>query len=601
MATRASRISMAAVLPLAFFSAASAQVTQRVDVGPGGAQAGGFSMAPSMSADGRFVAFESTATDLVPGDTNGKMDVFVRDRALGTTERVSVDSAGVEGNGDSAHPSISADGRYVAFSSVASNLVAGDTNGNTDVFLRDRVAGTTVRLSVKPSGAQAFGASRYPSISADGRYVAFESSSHDIVAGDTNGQFDIFVRDVVAGTNERVSVDSSGNEANDGSFAAAISGDGRFVAWESDATNLVAVDTNPGIDIFVHDRQTGTTELASLYANGAQADAWCEAPAISGDGRFVTFYTVDPLDPADTNALYDVFVRDRQLATTQLVSCNSAGVAGDGNSMGASAISADGRYVVFSSLAMNLGPAAPYNPWFDVFLRDRVLGTTEQIDVASAGTPGNDDAEGVLGVSSDGRYVAFASLASNLVPSDTNAAQDIYVRDRFGGPNFASLCFPGYDGTIACPCNNDPTFVGSGCANTATPAGALLAAFGSTSLASDTLTFVASDEKPTALSVLLQGTSVNAVGIVYGQGVRCVTGTLKRLFSRNASGGVVTLPNFGAGDSSVSARSAAKGDLISAGQLRYYLVFYRDPIVIGGCPPASTFNATQTGEILWAP
>jgi len=329
LATRASRISIATFLPLVFCAAASAQVTQRVDVGPGGTQAGGFSLAPSISADGRFVAFASTATNLVPGDTNGKMDVLVRDRVLATTERVSVDSAGTQGDGDSADPSISADGRYVAFSSFASNLVAGDTNGNTDIFLRDRVAGTTVRLSVKPSGAQAFGASRKPSISADGRFVAFESSSHDIVAGDTNSQWDVFVRDVVAGTNERVSVDSSANEANDGSFNAAISADGRFVAWESDATNLVAADTNPGFDIFVHDRQTGTTEVVSRYANGAQADAWCLNAAISGDGRFVTFYTQAPLDPADTNGLYHVFVRDRQAGTTELVSRNSAGVQGN--------------------------------------------------------------------------------------------------------------------------------------------------------------------------------------------------------------------------------------------------------------------------------
>src|SRR5439155_1129649 len=230
--------------------------------------------------------------NLVTGDTNAVSDAFVYDRVTGTTERVSVSSAGAEANGTSFAPAISADGRFVAFPSEATNLVPGDTNGATDVLVRDRRTGTTERVSVSSAGAEANGTSFTPAISADGRLVAFASEADDLVIGDTNQAFDVFVHDGMTGTTERVSVDSTGAQANAASiehFCPALSADGRFVAFESDATNLVPVDTNAATDVFVRDRLTATTDRVSVDSTGAQANDRSDFPAISADGSVVAF------------------------------------------------------------------------------------------------------------------------------------------------------------------------------------------------------------------------------------------------------------------------------------------------------------------------
>jgi len=294
--------------------------TTRVSVDSAGTQGtGGHSYETSLSADGRFVAFRSEATNLVAGDTNAADDIFVHDRQTGTTTRVSVDSAGTQGNSYSYTPSISADGRYVAFLSNASNLVAGDTNASWDIFVHDRQTGTTTRVSVDSTGTQGNGASAYhPSLSADGRFVAFLSEASNLVAGDTNGRSDIFVHDRQTGTTTRVSVDSAGTQGTGGhSYTPSISADGRYVAFASTATNLVAGDTNGTGDIFVHDRQTGFVAFFSYATN---------------------------LVAGDTNGLRDIFVHDRQTGTTIRVSVDSAGTQGNGNSF-APSISADGRFV----------------------------------------------------------------------------------------------------------------------------------------------------------------------------------------------------------------------------------------------------------------
>src|SRR5947199_301364 len=193
---------------------AGAQTTVRVSVASDGTEGNDVSLGSALSADGRFVAFDSAATDLVAGDTNGVADVFVHDRQTGTTERVSVDSAGNQAKDARRGVALSADGRFVAFTSAATNLVAGDTNGPTDVFVHDRQRGTTERVSVDSAGTQANGASTGVALSADGRFVAFTSAAPDLVAGDTNGAADIFVHDRQTGTTERVSMDSAGNQGN---------------------------------------------------------------------------------------------------------------------------------------------------------------------------------------------------------------------------------------------------------------------------------------------------------------------------------------------------------------------------------------------------
>src|SRR5213078_3528455 len=317
-------------------------MTARVSVASDGTQANNVSSYPALSADGRFVAFQSDATNLVVGDTNGKTDVFVHDRQTGTTERVSVASGGgTQGTGNSggffAFPALSADGRLVAFQSDATNLVAGDTNGATDVFVHDRQTGATERVSVTSGGRQGNGFSAGPVLSADGRFVAFHSAATNLVTGDTNGAADVFVHDRQTGTTERVSVASGGTQSNAASLGSALSADGRFVAFQSDATNLVAGDTNGATDVFVHDRQTGATERVSVASGGGtqgnrNSGGFFAFPALSAAGRLVAFQSAATnLVADDTNGATDVFVHDRQTGTTERVRVASGRTQGNGS------------------------------------------------------------------------------------------------------------------------------------------------------------------------------------------------------------------------------------------------------------------------------
>ncbi len=404
-----------------------AGTTERVSVVSGPVESDGASSEHAVNADGRYVAFMSTADNLVAGDTNGAPDVFVRDRQAGTTERVSVATDGTEGDGSVWSPAISADGRYVAFTSTSDNLVAGDTNGAPDVFVRDRQAGTTERVSVAGDSTEGNADSEAPSLSSDGRYVMFMSAADNLVAGDTNGAPDVFVRDRQAGTTERVSVAGDGSQALGFSGYPATSADGRYVAFVSAADNLVAGDANGVPDVFVRDRQAGTTERVSVASGGGEADAFSWYPATSGDGRYVVFLSAaDDLVAGDTNGAPDVFVRDRQAGTTERASVATDGSEGNADSgTAAPSISADGSRVAFVSGASNL-VAGDTNGVGDVFLRDRQAGTTERVSVAGDGTQA-DAASTSTAISADARYVAFSSLATNLVSGDLNGSSDVFV------------------------------------------------------------------------------------------------------------------------------------------------------------------------------
>ncbi len=306
-------VAMALLGVVATTSGAAEGDTTFVSVDSSGNQANSHSYGtPSISSDGRFVAFGSSASNLVANDTNNRRDVFVRDRQAGTTERVSVDSLGMQANERSFDPSISADGRFVAFFSPASNLVPNDTNGWYDVFVHDQQTGTTELVSVDSSGNQGNSLSQFPSISADGRFVAFHAYASNLVPNDTNRKLDVFVHDRQTGTTERVSVNSSGNQAYGFSHTASISADGRFVAFESRASGLVENDTKGNYDVFVHERQTGTTQRVSVDSLGNQGNWDSYNPSISADGRFVAFrsYAFD-LITNDTNGTLDVFVHER--------------------------------------------------------------------------------------------------------------------------------------------------------------------------------------------------------------------------------------------------------------------------------------------------
>jgi hypothetical protein len=413
------------VLAQAQASAAVPTITL-VSVSSTGEQGNGFSFErPPLSSDGRYVAFSSEASNLAPGDPSADSDVFLRDTAAGTTEMVSVSSVGEPGNGRSFLPDMSADGRFVVFESGASNLVPGDLNAVTDVFVRDRQTGATSLASVSTTGEPGNGASEHAVVSADGRYVAFSSQATNLVEGDTNAVSDIFVRDLSAGTTTRVSVSSSGTQSNGGfNLWPSLSASGDKVAFGSGATNLDPLDTNGRGDVYVHDRTSGITSVASVSSAGELSNGFSFHAALSGDGNSVAFTSSGSnLVPADTNGVQDVFVRDLVAGITERVSVTSTEKEGTDFSE-APDISGDGSFVVFYSAAVLT--RQDDNQGLDVFLRDRLRGTTTRISSAPKGKDPNSGGANPA-VNDPGTQVGFESAASNLVPNDINDAGDIFL------------------------------------------------------------------------------------------------------------------------------------------------------------------------------
>ncbi len=372
----------ALTIVLAFLpvSGASAQTS--------GEQGNGQSEEATVSADGRYVAFQSDATNLVPGDSNGLRDAFVRDRTNAVTQRVSLSSSGTQANGFVDNPQISPDGRYVVFEAGATNLVSGDSNGVEDVFVRDLTSGTTSRVSLSSSGAQGNAVSEHAHMSSDGRYVVFESEATNLVSSDTNAAQDIFVRDRSLGTTTRVSTSSSGSQANGFSAEPVISPDGRYVGFHSAATNLVSNDSNDDWDIYVKDLSGGAVVRASLSSNENQttersANAWLSDQALQ-----IAFESdATNLVWGDTNGVKDIFVRDRIATTTERASVSSSESQANQSSQWPS-ISSNGGYVAFESFATNL-VSGDANGSRDVFLRDRSAGTTTRVSVSSSGQEAN--------------------------------------------------------------------------------------------------------------------------------------------------------------------------------------------------------------------
>jgi Tol biopolymer transport system component len=416
-----------------FVHSTQTDATTRVSVDSSGTQANNGSYDPAISAGGRYVAFRSDADNLVATDTNSASDIFVHDTQTGTTTRVSVDSSGTQANNGSYAPAISAGGRYVAFRSDADNLVATDTNGASDIFVHDTQTGATTRVSVDSSGAQANGPSLAPAISADGIYVAFYSGATDLVANDTNGVYDIFVHNIQAGATTRVSVDSTGAQADFNSYSPAISANGKYVAFASGATNLVSGDTNGAYDIFIHDTQTGATTRVSMNSSGTQADGPSFEPAISADGRYVAFESdATNLVAADTNGNRDIFIHHPQTGATTRASVDSSGAQAN-NDSSSPVISIDGGFVAFDSAASNL-VTNDTNGVYDIFIHQPQVqvGATTRVSVNSLGIGANNDCEDPV-ISGDGRYVAFSTYASNLVSDDYNNDRDIFLVDNQTG------------------------------------------------------------------------------------------------------------------------------------------------------------------------
>jgi Tol biopolymer transport system component len=581
---------------------AEGQTTERASISSRGVVGNNWSQPGSVSADGRYVAFYSYSSNLVIGDTNGYADVFLRDRLDGVTSRISVSSGGAEGNGASIGGWMSLDARYVSFSSQASNLVPGDTNGKEDAFVRDRISGTTELISKNTAGIIGDGSSWAGPITPDGRFVTFLSDSSNMVTGAAGGHYQVFVRDRTNGTTEIASVSTGGIAGNGYCSDVGISADGQLIVFLSTSDNLVVGDTNFSQDAFIHDRRRRITERVSVGAGGAEADGDTRAVALSGNGRFVAFACdgtnlVANAPPGRVN----LYVRDLQLGLTELESIATDGSPGNGDCE-SPCVSDDGRYVEYSSDATNLVPNDS-NGFIDVFVRDRQRHATIRDSVNSQGIESDGDSVSAV-ISINGLYVCFESEATNLILNSGGGGgnyPEVFLRERFGVPNAIDLCNPGAGGVRPCPCANPAGAGGRGCDNSEGAGGSALLASGGSFLSSDSLEFHVSGAPSDTLCVLLQGTQIFSSGVVFGQGVRCAGGAIKRLFARRALGDSVVVPDFERGDSQVSSRSAVLGDVVHAGESRYYFIAYRDRVVLGGCPATTRFNCTQTIQIAWSP
>ena len=433
-------------------------------------------MASSISANGRYIAFH-TFNPLDDADTNGgKYDIYLHDRLTKKNTLVSISSSGAIGNGNSFHPSISADGRFIAFSSDASNLVNGDTNNQSDIFVHDRVTKQTTRVSVHSNGNQAisntwgFNFLTKPSLSADGRFVAFSSLADNLVDKDTNSSEDVFFHDRLTKQTSRISVNSAGIQGSHSTppilyfinTYPSINADGRFVAFGSDFDNLVLNDTNNAPDIFVHDRKTAKTYRVSVNSSNVQGNFDSLEPSISANGRFVTFTSIsDNLVTGDTNHNPDIFVHDRSTKETSRVSVDSSGKqAMFGGFL--SDISADGRYVAFTSISTDLVSLYINNE--GTFIHDRLNKQTTIVNINTDGNQGTNCCSSFNlrsyspSLSADGRYVAFDSYLP-LVASDFDNGFDIFVRDRLLDNHFqADLVITNTQKPVSLTINNVGNF-----------------------------------------------------------------------------------------------------------------------------------------------
>jgi Tol biopolymer transport system component len=422
-------------------------------VSNGTAAGNGTAREPSVSADGRYVVFSSSASNLVAGDANNVADVFLRDTTNNTTTLISVAKGSTApGNGKSEEPSISADGRFVSFTSLATDLVDNDGNALADIFVRDVQAGTTRRVSTDATGTgfsgNSNGFSAEPYTSANGDFVGFTSRADDMVTGVTDrkdfgpnhdtGVTDVFLRDLTSNNPgsaiKMISVTPAGNISGNGrSFDPSVSADGRFVAFRSEASDLVTGDNNGKRDIFVRDMQSGVTTRVSVATGGGESNGDSDSPSISQDGRFVVFSSLaNNLGGNDTNGDKgsDVFIHDTQTHTTTLVSANQLRTASGNGVSFEPTISQEGRFVAFTSSASDL-VTSDNNNSSDIFLYDVTSGALTLVSLNTAGRPAQGNSRDAF-VAPGGQFIAFSSEAIDLVGGDNNGASDAFLA---GAPN----------------------------------------------------------------------------------------------------------------------------------------------------------------------
>ncbi len=394
---------------------------------------------PDVSADGRYVVFESMASNLDPWDTQQQSDIFVRDLQLGETRRISSPSIYVSPNGDSRLPAISADGQKVLFESGASNLVPNDTNGKVDIFLWTRATNQLTRISVSTSGAQADSDCERARFSADGRYVVFDSRASNLDSADGNSRRDVFVRDLVLGTTRCASLTHLGATGDRDSWNGSISADGTRVAFESDATNLVFWDTNNHTDVYVRDFAANSVTRASMSWNALEGNGPSMRPSISPQGDFVAFESqASNLSIGDSNYQNDIFLRDLQNGFTQRISINTTGAQGNMRSFEPQ-FSGDGRYVCFMSEAATLIPGDTNN-FTDVFVRDLHAQLTVRVSRGRMTSQVQNHCRNAR-ISASGRFVVFENDANNLVLDDFNGCSDVFRSDWLADTGNATVTY----------------------------------------------------------------------------------------------------------------------------------------------------------------
>jgi IPT/TIG domain/WD40-like Beta Propeller Repeat len=421
-------------VPLFSVPSAMASRTELISKSSTGEIGNSDSYNPTVSGTGQFVVFDSYASNLVEDDKNGRRDVFYRNRNTGITKLVSVSSGGIHADGDSSHGVISADGSTVAYMSRASDLVAGDNDGFADIFVFEMGSKNTSRITFF-AGEEANGDSDYPAISEDGRYIVYQSSASNLVPDDTNEHTDIFRYDRQTGKTVRASLDFQNKEIMDSSStSASISATGRYVAFQSTAPFITPCDDNSRSDVFRRDMTAGTITKVSVGTYACEANSSSYHPSLSGDGRYVTFYSSASnlllwSDQEDTNSHNDVFVHDTLLLETERVSVSSSGTEGDGHSGGYGGSMSSDGRYVAFYSEATNLVDGDGNGTYDIYAHDRNTKKTTRESVGHYWEQANDGAAEHSTISADGRYITFDSTASTLVSGDDNGRRDIFLRD----------------------------------------------------------------------------------------------------------------------------------------------------------------------------
>jgi Tol biopolymer transport system component len=429
------RIAVAAAVALVIAEpgpAAWAQLTSAGDIvlassSEDGTKANGVSGVPSVSGDGTKAAFFSRATNLDPADTDTIADLYVKDLVTGQISLASTADDGTKGNDASGQPSLSADGARVAFVSLATNLDPGDNDPTFDLYVKDLTSGQIGLVSTADDGTKGNGVSFRPHLSADGTTVVFQSEATNLDPADTDPASDVYVKDLVTGQISLASTADDGTKGNGVSELPALSADGTKVSFDSAATNLDPADTDTVCDVYVKDLVTGQLSLASTADDGTKGDACSSGPALSRNGARIAFTSLATnLDPSDADGAPDVYVKD--LVTGQIILTSTADDGSKGNDSSlVPSLSADGTRVAFHSVATNLDPVDT-DPLIDVYVKDLGSGQITLASTADDGTKGN-GISNLVSLSADGTRVGFASVATNLDPADVDPDFDAYVKD----------------------------------------------------------------------------------------------------------------------------------------------------------------------------